>query len=82
MLPEAATGVDYDGGPIAPPPGADSTCAFYPRVDALFYAPMGWRGDVITSATFKEYAGFDRPCPSTTVPVSGWQWTTMGQAAA
>ena len=82
MLPEVATVVDYDAGPVAPPPGADSTCAFYPRVDVLFYAPMGWRGDVITSATFKEYDGFDGPCLSTTVPVNGWQWTTMGQAAA
>lgn len=82
MLPETATGVDYDGGPVAPPPGADPTCAFYPRVDALFTAPMGWRGDVITTGTFKEYGGFDGTCPSSTVPVSGWQWTTMGQAAA
>ena len=75
MLPEAATVVDYDAGPAA-------NCAHYPRVDAMFYAPMGWRGDVITSATFKEYGGYDGPCPSTTAAVNGWHWTTMGQAAA
>lgn len=82
MLPEATTSVDYDGGPIAPPPGADTTCAFYPRIDAMFTAPMGWRGNAITTAAFKAYGGSDGPCPSSTVPVSGWQWTTMGQAAA
>jgi hypothetical protein len=82
MLPEAATVVDHEGGPTTPPADADPTCAYYPRVDAMFYAPMGWRGEVITSATFKEYAGYDGVCPSTTTAVNGWHWTTMGEAAA
>ena len=81
MLPQSTTSVDYDAAP-APPPGADTTCAYYPRIDAMFTAPMGWRGDVITTATFNEHAGFDGFCPSSTVPVNGWQWTTLGQAAA
>ena len=81
MLPESTTLVDYDA---APPPaaGADTTCAYYPRVDVLFYAPMGWRGDVITSATVKAGAGFDGPCPSSTQTSNGWQWYTLGVAAA
>ena len=81
MLPEAATVVDYEA---APPPGAgaDTTCAYYPRIDAMFYAPMGWRGEVITSATFKEYDGYEGACYGDTVEVSGWRWSTLGQAAA
>ena len=82
ILPESTTSVDYDAS-LAPTPGADtSTCAFYPRVDALWYAPMGWRGDVITSATLKENTGADGTCNSTTQTVNGWQWYTLGQAAA
>jgi hypothetical protein len=42
---------------------------------------MGWRGDVITSATLKVPAGFDGPCPSTTATVNGWQWYTLGSPA-
>ena len=81
MLPESTTSVDYDAS-LAPTPAADtSTCAFYPRVDALWYAPMGWRGEVITSATLKENTGFDGTCNSTTQTASGWQWYTLGQAA-
>jgi hypothetical protein len=82
MLPEASTGVDYDAGPVTPPPNPDTTCAYYPQTDAFFYAPTGWRGEVTTQATFKEYAGYDGPCASTTRPINGWQWTTLGQAAA
>jgi hypothetical protein len=80
MLPESSTLVDFDGDTPAPF-GTDTTCARYPRIDALFYAPMGWRGDVITSATLKGSAGFDGPCPSTTTTVNGWQWYTVGTAA-
>jgi hypothetical protein len=79
MLPEATTLVDFGGGPASE--GTDTTCARFPRVDALFYAPMGWRGDVITSATLKVPAGFDGPCPSTTATVNGWQWYTLGSPA-
>lgn len=80
MLPEATTLVDYEGNPS--PAGTDTTCARYPRIDAFFYAPMGWRGDVITSATLKSSAGFDGPCPSTTTTINGWQWYTLGQTPA
>ncbi len=80
MLPEAATVVDYDAA-LSSAPGADTTCAYYPRIDAIFYAPMGWRGEVITSATFKEYDGYEGPCHGTTVEASGWRWSTLGQAA-
>jgi hypothetical protein len=77
MLPEAATVVDYSTSPAA-------TCDHYPRIDAFYYPPTGWRGDVMTTATFKErggFAGYDGPCPSSTTVVNGWHWTTMGQAA-
>jgi len=77
MLPESTTLVDIDGDTPAPS-GTDTTCARYPRIDALFYAPMGWRGDVITSATLKGAAGFNGPCPSTTATVNGWQWYNLG----
>lgn len=80
MLPEATTLVDYDAT-TAPPAGTDTRCAVYPRIDALFYAPMGWRGDVITSATVKGSAGFDGPCPGSTTTINGWQWYTVGSAA-
>lgn len=80
MLPESTTLVDFEGDTPAPA-GTDTTCARYPRIDVLFYAPMGWRGDVITSATLKGSAGFDGPCPSTTATVNGWQWYTLGTAA-
>lgn len=77
MLPEATTLVDFDGDTPAPA-GTDPTCARYPRIDVLFYAPMGWRGEVITSATLKGPAGSDGPCPSSTATVNGWQWYTLG----
>jgi hypothetical protein len=80
MLPEATTLLDFDGPTTAP--GAATTCAFYPRINALFYPPMGWRGDVITSATLKGSAGFDGPCPSTTTTINGWQWYSMGSPPA
>jgi hypothetical protein len=80
MLPEATTLVDFDGDTTAPA-GTDTTCARYPRIDALFSATIGWRGEVITSATLKQSAGFDGPCPSTTVTVRGWQWYTLGSPA-
>lgn len=80
MLPEATTLVDFDGDTPAPA-GTDPTCARYPRIDALFYAPMGSRGGVITSATLKSSAGFDGPCSSTTATVNGWQWYTLGSPA-
>lgn len=83
MLPEASTVVDYDASLVPTPANADATCAFYPRIDAFWYAPMGWRGDVITTATLKEAeAGYDGPCQTTTQTVNGWQWYTHGQAAA
>lgn len=80
MLPESTTLVDYEGDTPASS-GTDTTCARYPRIDALFYAPMGWRGEVITSATLKSAAGSDGPCPSTTQTVNGWQWYTLGSPA-
>jgi hypothetical protein len=82
MLPESSTVVAYDDSNVPTPANPDMTCAFYPRIDALWYAPMGWRGETITNATFKEYASYDGPCPSTTQAVNGWQWSTLGQAAA
>lgn len=81
MLPEATTLLDYDSS-TTPAAGADTTCAYYPRINAFFYAPMGWRGQVITSATLKTSAGSDGPCPSTTTTVNGWQWYSMGSAPA
>ena len=80
MLPESTTLVDFDGDTPAPA-GTDTTCARYPRIDALFTAPAGWRGAAITSAILKGPAGFDGPCPSTTAAVNGWQWYTMGSPA-
>lgn len=82
ILPAATvTIVSYDDA-VPAPPGADTTCAYYPRTDALFTAPMGWRGEVITTATFTQPGGNDGPCPSTTTSINGWQWYTTGQAPA
>lgn len=82
MLPESTTSVDYDAS-LVPTPGADiSTCAFYPRVDALWYPPTGWRGSVTTTATLQANGGFNGTCDSTTQTANGWQWYTLGQAAA
>ena len=76
MLPEATTMVNYETS--ATPPNMDTTCAYYPRIDAFFTPPMGWRGEVITTATFKENAGFDGECKSTATTINGWRWYTLG----
>lgn len=78
MLPEATTMVDYDAVPAS---SANATCTYYPRTDALFSAPLGWRGGTMTSATYKANAGYDGECSSGTATVSGWRWYTLGQTA-
>lgn len=79
MLPEASTVVDYNFA--SPAPTVVGGCAYYPRIDALFYAPMGWRGGVITNASFKEDVTTHADCPSTTRTVDGWRWSTLGEVA-
>lgn len=81
MLPTARTSVDFDPT-LAPAPSAHtSTCAFYPRIDAFWYAPMGWRGEVITNATLSGNETFAGTCPTTTRTSDGWQWYTLGSPA-
>lgn len=57
------------------------TCAFYPRIDAFFYAPMGWRGEAITNATLLNNSTSAGACPTTTKTSDGWQWYTLGSPA-
>lgn len=78
MLPESTTMVEYRA---TLPDTTDGTCAYYPRTDALFYPPMGWRGGAITSATYNSDAGYDGPCESNATTINGWRWYTVGQTA-
>jgi len=45
------------------------------------YAPMGWRGDVITTATLGPNRVGQGDCPSTTTTENGWQHYGLGSAA-
>lgn len=82
MLPTSNTSVQYQGNPPPTPAAADtSTCAFYPRVDAFFYAPMGWRGEAITNATLLNNSTSAGACAVTISTEHGWQHYTVGAAA-
>jgi hypothetical protein len=80
MLPTSSTSVDYDPD-LAPSPAADtSTCAFYPRLDAFWHPPTGWRGQVMTTATLGASTESPGECPSTTTTSDGWQYHALGAA--
>jgi hypothetical protein len=81
MLPTATTSVDYQGNPPPMPNANTSTCAFYPRIDAFFYAPMGWRGETITNAALQGNSTAAGACPATISTEHGWQRYTLGAAA-
>lgn len=80
ILPTSSTGVDYDRS-LAPTAADPSTCSYYPRIDAFWYAPMGWRGTVITNATFGTNSVVKGDCPGTTTTENGWQHYGLGSAA-
>ena len=81
MLPTSTTSVDYQGNPPPTPAADTSTCAFYPRIDAFFHAPMGWRGDVITNASWQGNSSTAGPCSATVKTENGWQRYTLGAPA-
>ena len=81
MLPTSDTVVDYQAG-LLPTPAADpSNCAFYPRVDAFWYPPTGWRGAAMTRATLSANSEAPGTCPSVTSSFHGWQRSTLGASS-
>ncbi len=82
ITPTSTTQVDYD--PTLAPTGAadQSTCAFFPRVDAYFFAPIGWRGGTPSVATLGANAVAGGDCPTTTTTVLGWQHYRLGATAS
>lgn len=82
LLPTSRTAVDYDPT-LAPTPGVDwTTCASYPRVDAYFYPPIGWRGSTTTVAAPDGTTVYPGDCPVTITTEYGWQHYGMGVAPA
>jgi hypothetical protein len=82
MLPTTTAWVDYDST-LAPRPAADqSTCAYYPRVDAYLYPPTGWRGAVMTQATLGANTVTPGDCPTVTSTSDGWQHYALGATAS
>lgn len=81
MLPASYTSVQF--WEPAPAPAADpNTCAYYPRIDAFWYPPMGWRGDVITNATLQSTETVSQQCAINGVTTeNGWQHYTLGTPA-
>lgn len=81
MLPTSYTSVDWWTDSVPAPAADPSTCAYYPRIDAFWFAPMGWRGDVITNATLQGNPTISRQCSSTVTTENGWQHYTLGAPA-
>ncbi|MDQ6727317.1 MAG: hypothetical protein M3066_14295 [Actinomycetota bacterium] len=78
IVPTSSTRVDYDAT-TAPTPGADqSTCAFYPRMDAYLSAPTGWRGSVTTTAKLDHNTVDQGDCPATVTPSYATQHYALG----
>lgn len=75
------TGVDYLGT-SAPVTADQGTCAFYPLVDAYFFAPIGWRGATPSLASLGTNTVEKGDCPSTTSSLSLWQHYHLGTATA
>jgi hypothetical protein len=76
-----STWVDYDGS-LGPPTTADqSTCGFYPGVDAYFYPPIGYRGTAMSTATLTGDSVVKGDCPSTTSAFNGWRHYQLGTTA-
>ncbi len=81
MRPTPTTGVEYSATPTSVT--NEGTCAIYPRVDAFWYPPTGWRGNDMTTATLVSgdtvSAG---ECPGTVRTSDGWQYYALGSAPA
>jgi hypothetical protein len=81
ITPTSTTTVDYD--PTLAPTAADqSTCVFYPQVDAYVFPPVGWRGATPSLATLSGNTVQPGDCPSTTTAYFGWQHYHLGSPAA
>jgi hypothetical protein len=76
---EGAQGIVTTRGPFTNA-GAESipSCSQFPRVEAYFYPPMGWRGSTITSATSSQTANMLGDCPTSTTVQNGWTHYTLG----
>ena len=68
-------------GLVPAPAAAASTCAFYPKVDALWYPPTGWRGAAMTTATLTANTESTGTWPSVTTTSDGWPRHTLGASA-
>lgn len=77
----ATTTVDY-GSTLAPSAADQTTCGFYPQVDAYFTPTIGWRGTTATVATLAGNAVEVGDCPSSTSTDYGWQHYHLGSPAA
>jgi len=81
MHPHSSTGVEYSSTPMSMT--NENTCAIYPRVNAFWHPPTGWRGNDMTPATLVSGntvgAG---DCPATVTTTDGWQHYALGSAPA
>ncbi len=74
LSPTSATTVDYQSG------GASYIleCAGYPRTDAVFYPPVGYRGATVTLATLGSHTVYPGNCPTTTTIEYDWVHYRLG----
>ncbi len=72
LTPSSRTLVDQKDQITAP------TCADYPRTDAYFYPPVGYRGTSFTVATLRFNYVQPGECPSQTTMEYGWAHYRLG----
>lgn len=81
IMPTSTTTVDYDPT-LVPTVPDETTCAFYPQVDAYVFPPIGWHGATPTLATLTGTTAQPADCPSATTTTFGWQHYHLGSPAA
>jgi hypothetical protein len=88
LRPESGTAVlGAQGGPIpafdrGTPPAVAGPCTSFPRVDAYFFPPIGYRGTTLSEATLDLSRPATGDCPTETTVEDGWLHFRLGSPAA